>query len=92
MNSLVYRQRLNAWGWLGVLLFVSGPAVIGWQLAKVLTFAGYGEPDLVGLFLTSLMPALGAVLLLIGREYYDATEAAAKEAAQAKAYYEQRRS
>ncbi|WP_103171615.1 hypothetical protein [Paracoccus sp. SY] len=75
----VYRQRLSALGWFGALLFIAGPAVIGWQLTEVLTFSGYGEPEKVGLFLASLMPALGAVLLLIGREYYDATDQVAKE-------------
>lgn len=89
MSGTIYRQRLNALGWIGALLFIGGPAVAGWQLAEVLTFAGYGEPDATGLFLASLAPALGAVLLLIGREYYDATEAAAQEAAKVKAHYEQ---
>lgn len=90
MHPTVYRQRLTIWGWAGALLFVTGPALFGWQLAEFLQPSGYGEPILLPLFATGLMPAVGAVLLLIGREYYDATEASAKEAAQVKAYYERK--
>lgn len=87
----VYRQRLNVIGWFGALLFVAGPALFGWQISNFITPRGYEEPLLIGLFVTGLMPGLGLVMLMIGREYYDATEKAAKEAEQVKAYYDRAR-
>ena len=89
MNPTVYRQRLNVAGWFGAVLFVAGPLLFGWLMADFMQPRSYGVPNLMGLLITGMMPAVGAVLLLIGREYYDATEKAAKEAAQVKAYYEQ---
>ena len=91
MQPTVYRQRFSVIGWIGAVFFVAGPPLAGWQFAEVLT-AQYGAPPLGPLFLFSIMPALGVVMMLIGREYYDATDKAAKEAADIKAYYEKQAS
>ena len=68
---MIYRQRLTPGGWIGAILFILGPAVAGYMLA---------QPILSEMFiLAALATPVGAILLLIGREYYDASDEVARE-------------
>ncbi|TWI29737.1 hypothetical protein IQ24_03554 [Paracoccus sulfuroxidans] len=74
-----YRQRFTTIGWIGAALFLLGPMVFAWVLTEYLTAAAsYSRPDEAWVYLSAMLAPLGALLALIGREYYDATAEVAR--------------
>lgn len=76
---MIYRQRLTPAGWIGAALFVVGPAAFGAMYYGFSTAPGYGQSDGILVIASALLAPIGAVMLLTGREYYDATDEAAME-------------
>ena len=78
---MIYRQRFTSLGWFGAALFVFGPVAFGWAAYEFFTASSYRRPDGTVVFLLSLSAPIGAMLALVGREYYDATEEVALQKA-----------
>lgn len=70
---MIYRQRFTPKGWVGVTLFILGPAIFGWLLTSFLIGPVFDKPNAMIVFLSGSLAPLGAMLALIGREYYDAS-------------------
>ena len=81
--EVIYRQRLTGAGKLGALIAIAAPIISGVLIGDFLNTAPYGRGSAVpALFFAAIAP-VGWILVLIGREYYDATVEAAAEAEQA---------
>ncbi|HBZ5728145.1 TPA: hypothetical protein MK151_004719 [Salmonella enterica subsp. enterica serovar Weltevreden] len=72
-----YRQRFTGKGYLGATLTLLAPIVWGVVVSAGQSNA-YSEASPLGLALAGFMAILGPMLMLVGREYYDAAPDIAK--------------
>ena len=66
-----YRQRFTGKGYLGATLTLLAPIVWGVVVSAGRSSA-YSDTSPIGLALAGFMAILGPMLMLIGREFYDA--------------------
>lgn len=71
-----YRQRFTGKGYLGATLTLLAPIV--WGVVVSAGSNAYSETSPLGLALAGFMAILGPMLMLVGREYYDAAPDIAK--------------
>lgn len=76
---MIYRQRFTATGWIGATLLVFGPMLAGYIISEYLGSPSYRRPHEIWIAVSASLAPIGALLALVGREYYDAAQEVAKE-------------
>jgi hypothetical protein len=72
MTGKIYRQRFSMIGWIGVAAMVSGPIIVSFYISAWTDAPTYKRPSPVWGVIAVSINILGAVMVLIGREYYEA--------------------
>lgn len=75
-----YRQRLTVLGVFGVSASLLGPLWVGIVWANIMDGGRYGGPSPFWLIPGSILTWAAFPMLLVGREYYDASRQVAEEA------------